>query len=68
MVLNPVARKGQVAIKAKFNALFLGDAQRLVSLMDEKFPELSQYCFGLIIKLVHLEMFFLRDIQQKRSA
>jgi hypothetical protein len=30
-----------VAIKAKFNALFLGDAQRLVSLTGEKFPELG---------------------------
>lgn len=41
VVLNPVTRKGQVTIKAKFNALFLGNAQRLVSLMDEQFPGLG---------------------------
>ncbi|EEF39187.1 Reticuline oxidase precursor, putative [Ricinus communis] len=41
VVLNRAVRHGQETVKAKFNALFLGNAERLVGLMDEKFPELG---------------------------
>uniref|UniRef100_A0A2P2Q437 FAD-binding PCMH-type domain-containing protein n=1 Tax=Rhizophora mucronata TaxID=61149 RepID=A0A2P2Q437_RHIMU len=41
VVLIPLIKRDQETIKAKFNALFLGNAARLVSLMDEKFPELG---------------------------
>ncbi|KAJ7969184.1 reticuline oxidase-like protein [Quillaja saponaria] len=42
LVLMPVNKKGQKTVKAKFNALFLGNADELVDVMDESFPE-----FGL---------------------
>ncbi|KAF2317915.1 hypothetical protein GH714_041237 [Hevea brasiliensis] len=41
LVLIPVIKKDQETIKAKFNALFLGNADRLVAVMDEQFPELG---------------------------
>ncbi|KAG8652110.1 berberine bridge enzyme-like 8 [Manihot esculenta] len=41
VVIMPVIKKDRETIKAKFNALFLGNAERLVALMDEQFPELG---------------------------
>lgn len=41
VVLLPVKRKGQKTIKVKFNALFLGNAQQLLDVMNESFPELG---------------------------
>ncbi|KAJ1394877.1 FAD-binding, type 2 [Sesbania bispinosa] len=41
VVLSPVKRKGQKTIRAKFNALFLGNAQQLLDIMNESFPELG---------------------------
>ncbi|XP_061339381.1 berberine bridge enzyme-like 8 [Gastrolobium bilobum] len=41
VVLSPVKRKGQKTIRAKFNALFLGNAEQLLDIMSERFPELG---------------------------
>ncbi|QCD83947.1 CO dehydrogenase flavoprotein-like [Vigna unguiculata] len=41
VVLSPVTRMGKKTIRAKFNALFLGDAQELVHVMNESFPQLG---------------------------
>ncbi|XP_027920305.1 berberine bridge enzyme-like 8 [Vigna unguiculata] len=41
VVLSAVKRKGQKTIRAKFNALFLGNAQDLVRVMSDSFPELG---------------------------
>ncbi|KAK7369081.1 hypothetical protein VNO80_11115 [Phaseolus coccineus] len=41
VVLSPVKRKGQKTIRAKFNALFLGNAQELLRVMSNSFPELG---------------------------
>lgn len=41
VVLLPVTRKNNETIKAKFVALFLGNAQELMGLIDSKFPELG---------------------------
>ena len=41
VVLSPVKRKGQKTIRAKFNALFLGNAQELLRVMSDSFPELG---------------------------
>ncbi|XP_020208822.1 berberine bridge enzyme-like 8 [Cajanus cajan] len=41
VVLSPVKRKGQKTIRAKFNALFLGNAQELLDVMTERFPQLG---------------------------
>ncbi|KDP36345.1 hypothetical protein JCGZ_09765 [Jatropha curcas] len=41
VVLNPVVRKGKETVKAKFNALFLGKAERLVGLMEKELPQLG---------------------------
>jgi len=41
VVMGPVKRKGQKTIRAKFNALFLGNADELLDVMNESFPELG---------------------------
>ncbi|KAK7412386.1 hypothetical protein VNO78_03842 [Psophocarpus tetragonolobus] len=41
VVLNPVTRKGQKTIKAKFNALFLGNVQELLNVMNAGFPQMG---------------------------
>ncbi|PSS28922.1 Berberine bridge enzyme-like [Actinidia chinensis var. chinensis] len=41
VVVLPSINEGQMTIKAKFVALFLGNAQRLFDLVNEKFPELG---------------------------
>ena len=41
VVLSPVVKTGKKTIKAKFNALFLGNAQELVHVMNESFPQLG---------------------------
>ncbi|XP_059667929.1 berberine bridge enzyme-like 8 [Cornus florida] len=41
VVLMPSIKKGYNTVRAKFVALFLGNADRLFSLMTEKFPELG---------------------------
>ncbi|XP_038690622.1 berberine bridge enzyme-like 14 [Tripterygium wilfordii] len=41
LVLMSSNRKGNETIKAKFVGLFLGNAERLVDLMDDSFPELG---------------------------
>ncbi|KAK7319327.1 hypothetical protein RJT34_04046 [Clitoria ternatea] len=42
VVVSPVKRKGQMTIRAKFNALFLGNSEQLLDVMNQSFPE-----FGL---------------------
>lgn len=41
VVISPAKRNGEKTIKAKFNALFLGDANELLDVMTERFPELG---------------------------
>ncbi|KAK7400107.1 hypothetical protein VNO78_11307 [Psophocarpus tetragonolobus] len=41
VVLSAVKRKGRKTIRAKFNALFLGNAQELLDVMSKSFPELG---------------------------
>ncbi|RYR17344.1 hypothetical protein Ahy_B03g062113 isoform B [Arachis hypogaea] len=41
VVLSPVKRNGKKTIRAKFNALFLGDSEELLGIMNENFPELG---------------------------
>lgn len=41
VVLGPVKRNGKKTVRAKFNALFLGNAQQLLDVMTESFPELG---------------------------
>ncbi|XP_027346897.1 berberine bridge enzyme-like 8 [Abrus precatorius] len=41
VVLSPVQKKGQKTIRAKFKALFLGNAEQLLDVMNESFPELG---------------------------
>ncbi|CAJ1938511.1 unnamed protein product [Sphenostylis stenocarpa] len=41
VVLSSVKRKGQKTIRAKFNALFLGNARELLRVMSDSFPELG---------------------------
>lgn len=41
VVLSPVQRKGKKTVRAKFNALFLGNAGQLLDIMTESFPELG---------------------------
>ncbi|KAK7260389.1 hypothetical protein RIF29_26393 [Crotalaria pallida] len=41
VVVSPVKRKGHKTIRAKFNALFLGNAEKLLSIMNESLPELG---------------------------
>ncbi|WVZ22274.1 hypothetical protein V8G54_000818 [Vigna mungo] len=41
VVLSPVTRMGKKTIRAKFNALFLGNAQELVHVMNASFPQLG---------------------------
>ena len=41
VVISPVKRKGKKTVKAKFNALFLGNADELLDVMNESFPELG---------------------------
>lgn len=41
VVVMPVNRKTQKTVKAKFVALFLGNAEKLEALMEENFPQLG---------------------------
>ncbi|MED6120430.1 hypothetical protein PIB30_020782 [Stylosanthes scabra] len=41
VVLSPVRRNGKKTVRAKFNALFLGDSEELLGIMNENFPELG---------------------------
>lgn len=41
VVVMPVNRKTQKTVKAKFVALFLGNAEKLQALMEENFPQLG---------------------------
>ncbi|KAI4297153.1 hypothetical protein L6164_037056 [Bauhinia variegata] len=41
LVLMPVNKKGYKTIRAKFNALFLGNADQLFAIMNESFPKLG---------------------------
>ncbi|XP_050145452.1 berberine bridge enzyme-like 8 [Malus sylvestris] len=41
VVVMPVNKKGHQTVKAKFVALFLGNAERLHALMDESLPQLG---------------------------
>ncbi|KAG4398794.1 hypothetical protein GLYMA_08G112600v4 [Glycine max] len=41
VVLSSVKRKGVKTIRAKFNALFLGNSQELLGVMNKSFPELG---------------------------
>ena len=41
VVLSPVTRSDRKTIKAKFNALFLGNSQELLSVMNQSFPQLG---------------------------
>ncbi|OIW03115.1 hypothetical protein TanjilG_07267 [Lupinus angustifolius] len=41
IVLNPVKKEGFKTIKARFNALFLGNSEELVSIMNENLHELD---------------------------
>lgn len=41
VVVSPAKRKEKKTIKSKFNALFLGNADELLDVMNESFPELG---------------------------
>ncbi|CAJ2677979.1 unnamed protein product [Trifolium pratense] len=41
VVVSSTKRKGVNTVKAKFNALFLGNAHELLDVMNERFPELG---------------------------
>lgn len=41
VVISPMKRKGHKTVRAKFNALFLGNADELLDVMSERFPELG---------------------------
>ncbi|KAK7857067.1 berberine bridge enzyme-like 1 [Quercus suber] len=41
VVVLPVNKKSHQTVKAKFVALFLGNAENLIALMDQSFPELG---------------------------
>lgn len=41
VVVSPVKRKGQKTVRAKFNALFLGNTEQLLGIMNESLPQLG---------------------------